>query len=130
MFQDHLRNVWNNAPDSVPDGGFQTLPDGWRSSAYIVAYFFEYLGVLIAYKLVPQDFVIDFSANMIVRSWRVLDPFIQGERAYRREHATGGVSTGFVSHFEHLVALTLDEHGHPVDGTIQQRIGLKKLDRT
>jgi hypothetical protein len=129
VFQDHLRNVWNNAPDEVPEGGFQALPDGWRSSAYIVAYFFEYLGVLVAYKLVPADFVIDFSANMIMRSWHVLDPFIRAERAYRRTHAAAGVSAGFVSHFEHLAARTLDEAGQPIDGVIQRRIGLRKLDR-
>lgn len=50
-FQAHLRRVWDKTPADVPDGGFQSelLSDDWRDSAYTVAYFFEYLGVLVAY---------------------------------------------------------------------------------
>lgn len=127
-FQDHLRRVWYNAPSSVPENGFQALEYEWRQSAYIVTYFFETLGLLVAYDLVPKDFVVDFSANMIGRSWRALDPFIQAERAFRRRTSARGVSAGFVSHFEHLVALTMDEHGDPVDGEIHKQVRLRQLD--
>lgn len=90
-------------------------------------YFFETLGVLVAYDMVPKDFVVDFSANMVGRSWRALDPFIQAERAFRRRTSAPGVSTGFVSHFEHLVALTMDDHGDPVDEEIHKQIRLRQV---
>lgn len=125
-FQGHLRRVWNEAPGAVPEGGFQALPEEWRSSAYRVAYFFEHLGLLVAYELVPRDSIIDFSANLVVRSWRALSPFIKAEREFRTRTGNG-VSSGFVSHFEHLVALTMDENGAPVDGEIHERLALRRV---
>jgi hypothetical protein len=125
-FQGHLRKVWNEAPADVPDGGFMALSDEWRSSAYRVTYFFEYLGLLVAYELVPKDSVIDFSANLVGRSWRVLAPFIHAERAFR-QGIGGGTSVGFASHFEHLVTLTVDENGKPVDSSIHQRLHLRRV---
>lgn len=129
-FQGHLRKVWREAPTDVPAGGFQDLPEEWRASAYTVAYFFEYLGLLVAYDLVPEDSVVDFSANMIGRSWRALEPFIQAERAYRSKVAPPGVSNGFVSHFEHLAVLTLSTNGHSVDSEIHRRIKLRSFRST
>lgn len=126
-FQDHLRRVWDEAPAEAPEDGFRSLPAQWRASAYEVAYFFEYLGILVAYKLVPEDLVVDFSANLVVRSWRALEPFIEKERAYRQKAAIPGASAGFVTHFEHLVGLTVDSTGAPVDRSIQERLGLRKL---
>lgn len=84
-FQDHLRTVWNEAPSVIPEDGFQSLPTQWRNSAYEVVYFFEYLGILVAYELVPKELVVDFSANLIVRSWNALEPFIQQERLHRKK---------------------------------------------
>jgi hypothetical protein len=126
-FQLHLRRVWEETPSSVPEDGFQSLPADWRESAYAVAYFFEYLGVLVAYELVPEDLVVDFSANLIGRSWYVLEPFIEKERMYRRQVCASGISPGFVTHFEHLVALTLDSDGKPVDDSIHERLKLRKV---
>ncbi|MGH3870922.1 MAG: DUF4760 domain-containing protein [Pseudonocardiaceae bacterium] len=126
-FQRHLRRVWDDAPSSVPEDGFKALPVDWRESAYAVAYFFEYLGVLVAYELVPENLVVDFSANLIGSSWRVLEPFIQKERMYRRRVCGSGISPGFVTHFEHLVALTLDSDGKPVDDSIHERLKLQKV---
>lgn len=127
QFQAHLRKVWNEAPATVPQDGFQSLPEEWRESAYTVAYFFEYLGVLVAYELVPREIVVDFSANLIYRSWQALEPFILAERRHRRGFRTAGVSVGFVTHFEHLVALTVDSRGESVDGAIHERLGLRKV---
>jgi hypothetical protein len=130
-FQDHLRKVWDNAPRNAnaPEDGFQSLPDDWRDSAYTVAYFFEYLGVLVAYKIVPDEIVIDFSANLLVRTWRALEPLIQKERTYREKSYTSdiSISKGFVRHFEHLVALSIDANGEPVDASIHERLGLRKM---
>jgi hypothetical protein len=128
-FQDHLRKVWDNAPKNAPEGGFKSLPDDWRDSAYTVAYFFEYLGVLVAYKLVPEEIVIDFSANLLVRTWRALAPIIQKERTYREKSYTSdiSISKGFVRHFEHLVALAINANGEPIDASIHERLGLRKM---
>lgn len=125
-FQDHLRNVWFRRPDNVPEGGFQDLPDDWRTSAYTVAYFFEYMGVLVAYELVPARFVIDFVANTMARSWVSLASFIEAERRFRAKHSDAEMSAGFVSHFEHLVALSVDPKVGPVDAISHKRLGLKK----
>lgn len=126
-FQDHLRKVWNETPSSVPEGGFQSLPADWRDSAYEVAYFFEYLGVLVAYRLVPEDLIVDFSANLLARSWRALEPFIREERMHRQKAGISGTSSGFVTHFEHLVALTIDAKGKPIDGAIHERLKLRSV---
>jgi hypothetical protein len=126
-FQAHLRRVWNEAPANIPEDGFQSLPHDWRESAYTVAYFFEYLGVLVAYELVPEDIVVDFSANLLARTWHVLEPFIQKERIYRQKACAPGMSTGFVRHFEHLVALTIDSNGKPIDDSIHERLNLRKM---
>ena len=103
--------------------------DGARA-AYTVAYFFEYMGVLVAYGLVPSDFVIDFSANMLARSWYVLQPFVESERRFREKHSGDGISAGFVSHFEHLVALTLDSEGKPIDQKTHEKLGLQKINNS
>ncbi|MCA1606660.1 MAG: hypothetical protein LC775_14595 [Acidobacteria bacterium] len=126
-FQAHLRKVWNEAPKEAPEDGFQSLPEHWRDSAYEVAYFFEYLGILVAYELVPKDLVVDFSANLVVRSWRALAPFIKKERLHRQKAIISGFSPGFVTHFEHLAALTLDSNCRPIDTSIHERLKLKKF---
>jgi hypothetical protein len=126
-FQGHLRNVWSHSRATVPKDGFQALPDDWRASAYVVAYFFEYLGVLVAYKLVPEEFVIDFSSNLILRSWDALQPFIEAERTFRGQQTAGRLSPGFVSHFEHLVAMTVDDAGRSIDYVLHEKIKLKSV---
>lgn len=126
-FQAHLRKVWDETPSKAPEGGFQSLPVDLRDSAYEVAYFFEYLGVLVAYKLVPEDLVVDFSSNLLARSWRALEPFIREERIHRQRIGISSVSTGFVTHFEHLVTLTIDSDGTPIDDSIHERLRLRQV---
>lgn len=126
-FQAHLRKVWDEKPLKAPEDGFQSLPEDWRKSAYEVAYFFEYLGVLVAYKLVPEDLVVDFSANLLARSWDALEPFIRNERTHRQRSGSSSISAGFVTHFEHLVALTIDSDGKPFDDSIHERLQLRKV---
>jgi hypothetical protein len=129
-FRSHLSKVWSETPSDVPDGGFGALPAGWRESAYEVAYFFEHLGILVAYELVPEDLIVDFSANAVVRSWRTLDPFIQKEREHRRQgSATAGISPNFVSHFEHLavIATSGDSRENHIDDSIHERLKLRKF---
>ncbi len=129
-FRNHLLKVWNDTPPDVPEGGFEALPLGWRESAYEVAYFFEHLGILVAYELVSEDLIVDFSANAVVRSWRTLDPFIQKERGRRRQGcATAAISPNFVSHFEHLavIATSVDSRKKYIDDSIHERLRLRKF---
>jgi hypothetical protein len=127
-FQAHLRKIWNETPPDVPENGFQSLPEGWRDSAYQVAYFFEYLGILVAYELVSEDLVVDFSANLLGRSWHILEPFIRRERVCRQKaSAISGISPGFVTHFEHLVALTISSNGKHIDDSIHERLKLRTV---
>ena len=126
-FRAHLLKVWNETPSNVPGDGFQALPADWRESAYAVAYFFEHLGILAAYNLVPENLILDCSANALVRSWRTLEPFIRQERAHRLK--IGGLSPNFVSHFEHLavIAAETNSHGKYVDDLIHERVKLRKF---
>jgi hypothetical protein len=126
-FQSHLRKVWDETPSNVPEDGFQSLPEDWRDSAYQVAYFFEYLGILVAYELVPKNIVVDFSANLLGRSWCKLEPFIQKERMHRQKSSIPSISPGFVTHFEHLVALTIDSNGKPIDDSIHESLMLRNV---
>lgn len=126
-FQAHLRKVWDEAPSHVPDDGFQSVPEDWRKSALEVAYFFEYLGILVAYELVPEDLVVDFSANLIGRSWWALEPFIKKEREYRRRNGDPRVSPGFVTHFEHLAGLATSFDGGPAEDAARRRSGLRSM---
>lgn len=145
-FQQYIEVVLTAAPDkshwpaksSWPPGfdnpGFggslKKEPDQWRWSALQVAYFFEYLGILIAYKLIPEEIVVDATANSVARTWAILEPFVRAERARRVELNAGNdaVSTGFVRHYEHLVALTSVD-GRPADEAIHRRLDLKSVER-
>jgi hypothetical protein len=128
-FRDHLIKVWSDTPSDVPEGGFEALPDNWRESAYQVACFFEYLGSLVAYDLVPEDLILGVSSNAVVRSWRTLEPFIQKERQHRQAYASAGLSSNFVSHFEHLavIASTVDSRGKNIDDLILERLKTRKF---
>lgn len=126
-FRAHLLRVWTETPSDVPDDGFQALPQDWRESAYAVAYFFEHLGLLVAYELIPQNFILDCSSHALVRSWRTLEPFIHQERVYRQR--TADLSPNFVSHFEHLavIAAETNSHGKYIDDLIHEQIRLRKF---
>jgi hypothetical protein len=94
----------------------------------VVAYFYEHMGILVSYKLVPEDIVIDMSANALVRSWYALEPFIRQERIHRKGNASAGISPNFVSHFEHLAAIATKVHnGKYIDDPIHERLKLKKI---
>lgn len=143
-FQSHIDVVLTTAPDESawPDrstwpagaknpgfgGHLSADVDQWRWSALQVTYFFEYLGILIAHRLIPEEVVVDATANSVARTWSVLEPFIRAERQ-RREEATKGtaVSSGFVRHYEHLVALTAVDGG-PADAVIHRRLDLRTVD--
>ena len=143
-FQSHIEVVLTTAPDEStwPDrstwptgatnpgfgGHLSAESDQWRWSALQVAYFFEYLGILIAHRLIPEEVVVDATANSVARTWSVLEPVIRAERQ-RREEANKGtaVSSGFVRRDEHLVALTAVAGG-PADASIHRRLNLRTVD--
>lgn len=58
-FRQHLKRLATEDPGDPPDGGFEGLPEEWRNSAYTVSYFFDYLGVLAANKIVDEKLIID-----------------------------------------------------------------------
>jgi len=68
------------------------------------------------------------SADLLLRSWCVLEPFIEAERRYRRASCQPvNISPGFVTHFEHLVALAHDADGRSTDSKIHKRLRLRKV---
>jgi hypothetical protein len=146
-FQEHIEVILTTQPDpsSWPEpsewphghsnpgfgGELRRDKDPWRWSALQVAYFFEYLGVLVAHRLIPTEIVVDATANVTARTWAVIEPFIRAERARREKIHAGNprVSRGFVRHYEHLVALTT-VNDKPADEEIQKKLALKQVPGT
>jgi hypothetical protein len=85
------------------------------------------LGILVAHRLIPEEVVIDATANSAARTWSVLEPFIRAERQRRQEANKGTtVSSGFVTHYEHLVAL-MSVDDEPADRAIHLRLDLRTM---
>jgi len=129
-FRQHMKRVATESPGDPPDEGFEGLPDEWRNSAYAVSYFYDYLGVLAANKIVDEKLIIGATGTTIARMWEVLLPYIESERAWRLKTYNGAASPGFLRYFEHLVARNLDLGGRDAPREIQRGIDLRSLPRT
>jgi hypothetical protein len=91
----------------VPDyGGFESLPEKFREQAYKICYFFDYLGILVMYKIITEDMVVDWVGTRLILTWATMKPFIEAEREYRRITYPPDTPPGFLLHFEHLVKET------------------------
>jgi len=103
--------------DTPPDAGFQGLSEDERDEAYTVCYFFEYLGVLVAFQHVSEDMALGTMATQLTQTWTRMLPWIEGERRLRRDQHGPGTGSLFLPYFEHLVARL--EQRRRRDGTIK-----------
>lgn len=126
-FRAHATRVLTAPPRGDASGGFEALPDAYRQSAYHICYFFDYLGVLVAFDVVRRDIILGSISTQMVMTWRALDEFIEGERQYRHAALPDDVSHGFLNYFEGLVALIDELGGNQISEIINKRIGLRKL---
>ncbi|MFJ9817461.1 hypothetical protein ACIRU3_19770 [Streptomyces sp. NPDC101151] len=76
-------------------------------AAFNVCATLEWLGILVAFRLIDEKLVVSANATMIIRAWIALQPFIERERSRRRDTGIAGVPPGFMPFFEHLAARTV-----------------------
>jgi hypothetical protein len=87
---DHL------ADEHSPDSGVSRLPQPARGMVRSVGFFYDNLGVFVAYKVVTEDLVIGFFGVGLNELWTVLEPYILRERQIRR--------MGYMVFYEDLVS--------------------------
>lgn len=96
---------------SPTDQGIDSVPAEYRDSILTVCYFFDYLGVIVAFELAHKDIIIAPMCTQIIRVWTALEPVIKSERAYRKANYPPDASPGFLQYFEFLVRLVRDSGG-------------------
>jgi hypothetical protein len=101
-----------------PDLGVSRLPEPARSHVSGLASFFEATGALVAWNVIDKRVAISSCGTQCDRAWRLLEPFILGER-----EARGG--SRYQVYFEDLVC-RIRETPPPV---VERRMGLKQLPR-
>jgi len=109
------------------DGGFDGLPDDLRDSAYEWSFFCEYLGMLIASDLVPEELIISFMGTQIMQVWHALTPHILSERRLRAGTLEPDTPADFLPHYEHLVARIVELGGRSATPRLRRRIGIRAL---
>jgi len=106
---DHL------ADECSADSGVSRLPEPARGMVRSVGFFYDNLGVFVAYKVVTEDLVIGFFGVGLNQLWTVLEPYILRERQIRR--------MGYMVFFEDLVSRFRSRE----PATVYEALGLRKL---
>ncbi|MGW3995684.1 DUF4760 domain-containing protein [Amycolatopsis sp. NPDC004772] len=109
------------------EGCVEALAPEYRDSVYSVCYFFDYLGVLLAFGLIERDLVVGSPGTHIVRTWSLLEPHIAAEREHRSHAYPADAPAGFLRYFESLVALVRQSGGRSAGEMIGHRLGLPSL---
>jgi hypothetical protein len=104
-FRTHLAKVHTCGDPAIP-GGYSAMAPELQESAYEVSYFFEHVGLLVAFRMIPADLIVGTMATFLLRSWNTLSPWIDSERAYRAGSG-GDRADHFLPYFENLVALAM-----------------------
>jgi hypothetical protein len=125
-FREQLALILRGPVEVPPDGGgIESLSPEYRDSVYSVCYFFDYLGVLLAFGLIERDLVIGSLGTLIVRTWALLEPHVAAERAHRGREYPADAPAGFLRYFESLVALVRQAEGRSAGETVIRRRGLR-----
>lgn len=66
-----------------PDQGIDLLPDEAKYRAWNVAFVFEAISIMMRFGIVNSEILISLSHHRLMRTWEVLEPYIQAERARR-----------------------------------------------
>lgn len=105
QFLAHYKVVLTCPQDQSVEGGFESLDEQLRESAYAVSYFFEHLGVLVVNNLIPSDVLLSTMCTLISRSWMALENAIRAEKALRELTYQNDVGVDFLPHFKALKEL-------------------------
>ena len=98
-------------PQDAPSASFHDLAKHTRNHAFTVCYFFEYIGLLVAFGHLDSDLVIGTMSSQLVDVWKIMRPWIIGERKARSEGKDGYGGKEFLPYYENLVALIVAERG-------------------
>jgi hypothetical protein len=104
IFRESRTEEWFRARDWVvtrlatehsPDSGVSGLPEPARERVRRVVFFYDNLGVFVAYGVIGQDLAIGFHGVGMNEAWLALEPYIRREREIRK--------MGYVVFYEDLV---------------------------
>ena len=89
IFRESRSPEWSRARDWVitslgtehsPHHGVSGLPEPAREQVRRVVFFYDDLGVFVAYNVIGQDLAIGFHGVGLSEAWSVLEPYIRRER--------------------------------------------------
>jgi hypothetical protein len=126
-FRESIHNLLVLPSDKMTGDGFLALPGDRREDAYKVCYFFDHIGVLVAFGIIREDVVIATMGTQIMQVWSAMFPIIESERACRSKTYPSDTPPGFLAFYEHLVACIGGLGGRQAAITIQRRIRLRRL---
>ncbi|WP_419665336.1 DUF4760 domain-containing protein [Streptomyces sp. 2-1] len=101
-----------------PDQGIDLLPDDAKYRAWNVAVVFEAVSIMMRFEIVNAEILTSLTHYRLMRTWEVLEPYIQAERARR-----GSVVFPFCED-AYAVARRTDPEA------LHHRLGLKRADGT
>ncbi len=116
----------HTASTSDLDSDFASLQGALQDSAYTVCYFFEYIGLLVAFRHLDQEIVLDSMSTQLIDIWRIMRPAIAQERKTRSQVPDPYYGKRFLPHYEHLIALITLRVGARTD-QVARRNGLYSL---
>lgn len=107
------RKVVAELAEHNPALGFSGLPDEIRTATYSVAFFYDSIAILVAFRFIQENLVLGTMSYRIRRIWRVLEAHIDGERRLRGHP--------FLDVLEHLAALAFAQEAAGPRGRIRLR---------
>ena len=126
-FRESLHNLLTLSSDKTTGSGFRALSKDRQEDAYRVCYFFDQIGVLVAFGIVHEDIVVAIMGTQIVQVWSVMFPLIESERKYRSKTYPSNAPSGFLAFYEHLVTCVYALGGREAAIMIRKRIGVRRL---
>jgi len=127
-FRASVANLIENAPARAPAGGFNALSEEIREDAYKVCYFFDYMGTLIACKIIGEGIVIGVMGTRVMQIWQAMWPAIESERDHRQgDSYAKDAPRGFLVYYEHLVARVVELGGKNAASNLQRSLGIRRL---
>jgi hypothetical protein len=101
------RQLWEELPGRHdPETGFERMPEPLRSHMYYVGIFYQTIAYLVANKIYHKRLAYLPYHYRLIKTWNVLEPFVQGERRLR------GASGTFLNAAEEFVQLVRREDDH------------------
>ena len=92
------KRLWDDLPTYDSNLGFMNLPESIRSDVIDIGLYYHALAYISEYGFADRDFMIVQTKYRMLRTWKTIKPFVDGERRLR-----GGLDT-FMNAYELFVA--------------------------